>query len=126
MEERADMFKTGPTAVILGGAFAVVAMLAMSSMAQASSPVETSLSPGHGAFSHDVEVSSQARSRPPTQLRVTPRRYRYEGNSPYPRATNFGYPGPGAYRECVARYVQEYRPSGTVIVPRMNCWWVGG
>jgi len=26
-------------------------------------------------------------------------------------------------RVCNATYVQEYRPSGTVIVPRMSCYW---
>ena len=71
-----------------------------------------------------IEASSQARRRPPTRLRVTPRRR--DGNTPYPRPNAVGYPGPGAKRECVARYVEERRPSGTVIVPRMNCWWVGG
>ena len=34
--------------------------------------------------------------------------------------------GPNAKRECHVRYVQDYRPSGTVIVPRMQCWWVNG
>ena len=37
----------------------------------------------------------------------------------YPRY----YPGRNAVRECNATYVQEYRPSGTVIVPRMSCFW---
>src|SRR5207249_6125740 len=32
--------------------------------------------------------------------------------------------GPNATRRCTAWLAQEYRPSGTVIVPRMNCWWV--
>jgi hypothetical protein len=40
----------------------------------------------------------------------------------YPRY----YPGPNAVRECTATYVQEYRPSGTVITPRMSCHWRGG
>jgi hypothetical protein len=35
-------------------------------------------------------------------------------------------PGPNAVRDCTATYVQEYRPSGTVITPRMNCWWRPG
>jgi hypothetical protein len=26
-------------------------------------------------------------------------------------------------RQCRAQLVKEYRPSGTVIVPRMLCWW---
>ena len=40
----------------------------------------------------------------------------------YPRYN----PGPNAVRECTATYVQEYRPSGTVITPRMNCHWRPG
>lgn len=36
------------------------------------------------------------------------------------------YPGPNAVRDCTATYVQEYRPSGTVITPRMNCHWRPG
>jgi hypothetical protein len=35
-------------------------------------------------------------------------------------------PGPNAVRDCVANYVQEARPSGTVIVPRMHCEWRPG
>ena len=40
----------------------------------------------------------------------------------YPRYN----PGPNAVRSCTAHYVQEYRPSGTVITPRMNCYWRPG
>ena len=40
----------------------------------------------------------------------------------YPRYN----PGPNAVRECTAHYVQEVRPSGTVITPRMNCYWRPG
>jgi hypothetical protein len=58
--------------------------------------------------------------RPPTRLRVYPT---YEGvPEVYPRY----FPGPNAVRECNATYVQEYRPSGTVIVPRMSCYWTRG
>ncbi|MCA1454875.1 hypothetical protein I6F35_16825 [Bradyrhizobium sp. BRP22] len=35
-------------------------------------------------------------------------------------------PGPNAVRDCTATYVQEYRPSGTVITPRMHCFWRPG
>jgi hypothetical protein len=35
-------------------------------------------------------------------------------------------PGPNAVRVCNATYVQEARPSGTVIVPRMSCYWRRG
>lgn len=34
-------------------------------------------------------------------------------------------PGPNAVRVCNAHYVQEARPSGTVIVPRVSCYWRG-
>jgi hypothetical protein len=68
-----------------------------------------------------TEASAQRRVRPPTRLRVYPN---YEGSSDgvYPRY----YPGRNAVRECNATYVQEYRPSGPVIVPRMNCFWRPG
>ncbi|TWI76371.1 hypothetical protein IQ16_00610 [Bradyrhizobium huanghuaihaiense] len=59
------------------------------------------------------------RRRPPARLRVTPY---YTPDGVYPRYN----PGPDAVRECNATYVQEYRPSGTVIVPRMHCFWRRG
>ncbi|MBR0966868.1 hypothetical protein JQ554_22745 [Bradyrhizobium diazoefficiens] len=53
------------------------------------------------------------------RLRVTP----YDSpDGVYPRYN----PGPDAVRECNATYVQEYRPSGTVIVPHMSCYWRRG
>jgi hypothetical protein len=68
-----------------------------------------------------AEASAQRRiRRPPTRLRVYPN-YEWEPDV-YPRYN----PGPNAVRECNATYVQEYRPSGTVIVPRMNCYWRRG
>lgn len=68
------------------------------------------------------EFSAQRRiRRPPTRIRVYPR-YVPDADGVYPRY----YPGPNAVRDCMATYVQEYRPSGTVIVPRMNCFWRPG
>ena len=68
-----------------------------------------------------TETSAQRRvRRPPTRLRVYPN-YEWEPDV-YPRYN----PGPNAVRECNATYVQEYRPSGTVIVPRMSCYWRRG
>jgi hypothetical protein len=54
--------------------------------------------------------------RPQARLRVTPN---YDPDTIY---THYN-PGPNAVRVCNAHYVQEYRPSGTVIVPRMHCYW---
>ncbi len=56
-----------------------------------------------GARSSDV---STTRARP--RVVIQPRRQRLSAS---------------ARRECRARLVQEYRVSGTVIVPQMTCWW---
>lgn len=78
-----------------------------------------------------VEVSAQARSqqvrrRARTQLRVYPR-YPYRSfHTFYPLPYPIEYPGPNAVRHCVSNLVPEYRPSGTVLFPRMRCWWARG
>jgi hypothetical protein len=67
-----------------------------------------------------TDVSAQQRDRrPPRRLRIYPR---YAPDGVFPRYD----PGPNAVRDCTATYVQEYRPSGTVITPRMNCFWRPG
>lgn len=59
-----------------------------------------------------VDATAQSRRRrAPTQLRVIRTRT---------------YLPPTAVRACDAWYEQEFRPSGTVIVPRMRCRWVTG
>ena len=55
--------------------------------------------------------------RPQARLRVTPNDSGYD--TIYPHYN----PGPNAVRVCNAHYEQEYRPSGTVIVPKMHCYW---
>ncbi len=71
------------------------------------------------------QVPPRGVRRPQTRLRVYP--YPVE---PYDHWHDDVYPRrdlpPDAIRECNATYVQEYRPSGTVIVPRMNCHWRRG
>ncbi len=73
------------------------------------------------AQSDTTYFSAQSRKtrRPPTRVYVYPR---YNPDDVYPRYD----PGPNAVRECTARLVQEFRPSGTVITPRMNCFWRPG
>jgi len=61
------------------------------------------------------------RVRTPTRLRVFPR-FAPDADGVYPRY----YPGPNAVRECNVAYVPENRPSGTVIVPHMSCYWRRG
>jgi lipoprotein-anchoring transpeptidase ErfK/SrfK len=68
-----------------------------------------------------TDASAQRRARrPATRLRVYPL-YQWEPDV-YPRYN----PGPNAVRDCSVAYVQEYRPSGTVIVPHMSCYWRPG
>ena len=61
---------------------------------------------------------------------VPPRRFRRVPVYPREHYTPDVYPrynpGPNAVRECNAYYVQEARPSGTVITPRMSCYWRPG
>lgn len=68
---------------------------------------------GHAGTPTATDLSAQRRvhHRAPTRIRVHPR---------YQRLS------PNAVRECSATYVQEFRPSGTVIVPRMHCFWRQG
>ena len=61
-------------------------------------------------------------ARPPRRIRVYPRYQAEPDDGVYPRY----YPGPNAVRVCNASYVQEFRPSGTVIVPHMTCVWRRG
>jgi hypothetical protein len=66
-----------------------------------------------------AQAVPQDRYRRPPRIRVTPN-YQEQGVVPHYN------PGPNAVRVCNAHYEQEYRPSGTVIVPRMRCYWTRG
>ena len=110
-------FGTVATLVALAGVFSLPA-----SGAGAQDARPQGLQTAPAAQRAATEVSAQRRARrPTTRLRVEPY---YEPNAEgvYPRY----YPGRNAVRDCNATYVQEYRPSGPVIVPRMNCFWRPG
>src|SRR5215470_15946259 len=71
-----------------------------------------------------VRVQAQPFPRRRPHIRINPR-YPYRNfNAVYPLPYDVEYPGPAGVRQCVNNYVTEVRPSGTVIVPRMRCWWV--
>lgn len=75
-----------------------------------------------------AQTTAQSSDNPVTVRRARPR-IRVEkqpGAWDYPRPGNVSWPGPGYVRECKSWLAQEARPSGTVIVPRMNCWWRPG
>jgi hypothetical protein len=67
----------------------------------------------------DLSAQSRRTRRSPTRIRVYPR---YNPDDVYPRY----FPGRNAVRDCTATLVEEFRPSGTVITPRMNCFWRPG
>lgn len=66
---------------------------------------------------------------PPSAYRArASRRYTHEfaAQSTRPRITiqpRTTSPGPNAKRYCRSWLAKEYRVSGTVIVPKMQCWW---
>ena len=66
--------------------------------------------------------SSDTLRRNPPRVIITPKQ---PAADPYPKA-GAAFPGPGYVRDCVAFYVEDPRPSGTVIVPRQRCQWVRG
>jgi hypothetical protein len=106
------------------GAVAILVVLAgvLSLPASAQEPLPQGLRAAPAAQPAATDISAQQRvRRPPTRLHVQPY-YDYNPNDVYPRY----YPGRNAVRDCNATYVQEFRPSGTVIVPRMNCFWRPG
>jgi hypothetical protein len=65
-----------------------------------------------GQISSDGAAIKRALAHPPARIRV------------HPLAQS--YPGPDAVRQCAAWLAPEYRLSGTVIVPKMHCWWERG
>ena len=93
-------------AAVLAGAFALPATTAGAQSTSSSVGIPQAGPPNPPA----------PRRQPQARLRVTPY---YEPEGVYPHYN----PGPNAVRVCNATYVQEYRPSGTVIVPRMTCYW---
>jgi hypothetical protein len=65
---------------------------------------------------------SAPRRRAVRRVPIYPRYQGEPADGVYPRYN----PGPNAVRDCTATYVEEHRPSGTVITPRMNCFWRPG
>jgi hypothetical protein len=82
-------------------------------------PVERAAAQSSDGVKLAQAVPQDRYRRPPPRIRVTPY-YQEQGVVPHYN------PGPNAVRVCNAHYEQEYRPSGTVIVPRMKCYWTRG
>jgi len=99
----------------------LAAFVGIFSLSAAGAQAQTAPSGVERAQASPQAEPSTPRRRPPVRLRVYPR-YEAEPDDVYPHY----FPGRNAVRDCTATYVQEYRPSGAVIVPRMNCFWRRG
>jgi hypothetical protein len=106
------------TAAILGGALALTAMARAQDVRSAADAAQTAGPARVQLAQADVPAP---RRRVTNRLHITPNRD-YWPDDVYPRYD----PGPNAVRVCNATYVQEHRPSGTVIVPRVACFWRPG
>ena len=67
----------------------------------------------------DVRIAAPRQDMTALRRRPRVRIYRSDDRGVYPSY----FPGSNAVRDCTATYVQEFRPSGTVIVPLMSCYW---
>jgi hypothetical protein len=107
------MMRAGLSAILLLLAGAIVPAGAGAARAEAAPPAMAAVVAGkpHGLSAQ--EFSAQSRK----VLHRAPHRVRVYGGS--------AGPGPNSVRVCNAHYEQEHRPSGTVIVPRMHCYWRG-
>jgi len=104
--------------VALWAAFAGLLLPGTVAQAQAAS-AGSQTAPAREVLAPKATDMSAQRRRPLRRVPI----YRQEwAPDVYPRY----YPGRNAVRDCTAHYAQEYRPSGTVITPRMNCYWRPG
>lgn len=102
----------------------LAAIAALAGLLAGGSPAAAETAQPSAGTQGATDLSAQSRPRARTRIRVQ-KYYPYRRwHALYPLPYDIEYPGPNARRDCSVRYVQEYRPSGTVIVPRMNCWWV--
>ena len=98
--------------VVLTGAACALAVIGVAVSSPANAQSTNAREAQRAGAAQPLESSAQSRRRrAPTQLRVVRQRT---------------YLPPTAVRTCDAWYEQEFRPSGTVIVPRMRCRWVAG
>jgi hypothetical protein len=111
--------RTAVRSVALAGIMAAAMSLPAAEGWAQSAPAGVKLAQASQSASASAPVRVR---RPLRRLPIYPRYQSEPDDGVYPRYN----PGPNAVRDCTATYVQEYRPSGTVIVPRMNCFWRRG
>lgn len=111
------MIRVAIAAVLVGVGGAVLSPL--TAQAEPATSVSRSVQPSGPAIRHSGATDVSAQRRPRTRVRIYSNSWR---DDVYPRYD----PGPNAVRVCNANYIQEFRPSGTVIVPHMSCYWRRG
>lgn len=104
------------TMALIGAALTVAALVSSGVNAQPIAAQSQARATQNGL---NTDVSAQRRSR---RIQIYPRQNEHWQPDVVPRYN----PGPNAVRVCNAQYVQEFRPSGTVIVPHMSCYWRRG
>src|SRR5277367_5469608 len=110
--------RSAALAVTMAAAVAVFSGLSMAGAEAQTAPSGIKMAQASPPAATDAPVRVRRSLR---RVPIYPR-YQAQPDEVYPRY----YPGPNAVRECTATYVQEYRPSGTVITPRMSCFWRPG
>lgn len=103
--------------MLAGTALAAAVVISISAGARAEQAIGAQLQ----AIQRDVITDLSAQRRP-RRIPIYPRD---EGHWEPDVAPRYN-PGPNAVRVCDATYVPEHRPSGTVIVPHMSCYWRRG
>ena len=97
------------------GKFCIAALLGAGFWLAVSEPIAasdvTTAARSGGAALTDFSAQERPVRRARTRIEVYPRR---------------SYLGRNARRDCVSWLEPEWRPSGTVIMPRLRCWWVQG
>jgi hypothetical protein len=89
---------------------------AVAALGVCASTGEAASGPGLTVAKHHPHASEFSAQRRPRYRRARTRIDIY-------RAPSVIYPGPNAVRQCRSWLEPEWRASGTVIVPRMRCWW---
>ncbi|WP_284417234.1 MULTISPECIES: hypothetical protein [unclassified Bradyrhizobium] len=103
--------------MLAGTALAAAVMISVPAGAQAEQSTGAQLQTVQSGGNTDVSAQ-----RRPRRVPIYPR---YEGHWEPDVVPRYN-PGPNAVRVCNATYVPEHRPSGTVIVPHMSCFWRRG
>jgi hypothetical protein len=99
------------------------ALSAAPGVAQPAGQARSTAAGGPETLAQNAPSQTRRSLRVRPKIRVRPRHGYQRYHSLYPLPYDYHYPGPNAVRRCTSRLVAEHRLSGTVLVPRMRCWW---